>query len=189
MIHEELELILEDASEHLAKSIDHLRQELMSIRAGRATPSMLENVKVDYYGSITPLSQMASINAPQADLLVVQPWDASALADIEKAIQSANLGLNPSNDGAMIRLPVPPLSEDRRRDLVKAARTRGEDAKVAVRNVRRHAKDHVKSTQNEENLPEDMRFEAEDTLQAMTDKNIGKVDSLLDHKEAEIMEV
>ena len=154
MIHEELELILEDASEHMAKSIDHLRQELMSIRAGRATPSMLENVKVDYYGSITPLSQMASINAPQADLLVVQPWDASALADIEKAIQSANLGLNPSNDGAMIRLPVPPLSEDRRRDLVKAARTRGEDAKVAVRNVRRHAKDHVKSTQNEENLPE-----------------------------------
>ena len=114
MIHEELELILEDASEHMAKSIDHLRQELMSIRAGRATPSMLENVKVDYYGSITPLSQMASINAPQADLLVVQPWDASALADIEKAIQSANLGLNPSNDGAMIRLPVPPLSEDRR---------------------------------------------------------------------------
>jgi len=152
MIHEDLQLILEDASEHMDKTIEHLRHELMSIRAGRATPSMLENVRVDYYGSTTPLNQMASINAPQPDLLIVQPWDATALADIEKAIMSANLGLNPSNDGAMIRLPVPPLSEERRRDLVKAARTRGEEAKVSIRNVRRHAKDHLKSTQADENL-------------------------------------
>ena len=189
MIHEELQLILDDASEHMDKTIEHLRHEMMSIRAGRATPAMLENVRVDYYGSITPLSQMASINAPQPDLLVVQPWDTTALGDIEKAIQGANLGLNPSNDGAMIRLPVPPLSEERRRDLVKAARTRGEDAKVAVRNVRRSAKDHIKTTQNDENLPEDLRYEAEETLQAMTDKHITKIDSLLDNKEAEIMEV
>ncbi len=189
MIHEELQLILDDASEHMDKTIEHLRHELMSIRAGRATPSMLENVRVDYYGSTTPLNQMASINAPQPDMLIVQPWDATALADIEKAILSANLGLNPSNDGAMIRLPVPPLSEERRRDLVKAARTRGEEGKVSIRNIRRHAKDHIKSTQADENLQEDMRYEAEDQLQKMTDKHIEKVDSLLNHKEAEIMEV
>ena len=113
---------------------------------------MLENVRVDYYGSVTPLNQMASVNAPQADLLVVQPWDRAALPDIEKAIQAANLGLNPSNDGNMIRLPVPPLSEERRRDLVKAARSKGEDAKVAIRNVRRHSKDMIKTTQEEEKL-------------------------------------
>jgi len=189
MIHEDLELIVLDASEHMDKSIEHLRHELMSIRAGRASPSMLENIRVDYYGSVTPLSQMASVNAPQPDLLVVQPWDATALPDIEKAILAANLGLNPSNDGMMIRLPVPPLSEERRRDLVKAARTRGEDAKISVRNVRRHAKDEVKTTQTAENLQEDMRYEAEEQLQTMTDNHISKIESLLENKEKEIMEV
>jgi len=189
MIHEDLELILIDASEHMDKSIEHLRHDLMAIRAGRATPSMLENVRVDYYGAITPLSQMASISAPQPDLLVVQPWDASALAEIEKAILAANLGLNPSNDGGLIRLSVPPLSEERRHDLVKAARTKGEDAKVAVRNVRRHSKDHIKTTQTDENLQEDMRYEAEDQLQKMTDDHIQRIESLLEHKQAEIMEV
>lgn len=189
MIHEDLQLILEDASEHMDKSIEHLRHELVSIRAGRATPAMLENVKVDYYGSVTPLNQMASINAPQPDLLVVQPWDATALGEIEKAIQASNLGLNPSNDGQMIRLPVPPLSEERRRDLVKAAKSIGEDTKVAIRNVRRHAKDDIKKTQESENLQEDMRYEAEDQLQEMTDSHVNKVDSLLEHKEKEIMEV
>ena len=189
MIHEDLQLILEDASGHMDKSIEHLRHELVSIRAGRATPAMLENVKVDYYGSVTPLNQMASINAPQPDLLVVQPWDATALGEIEKAIQASNLGLNPSNDGQMIRLPVPPLSEERRRDLVKAAKSIGEDTKVAIRNVRRHAKDDIKKTHESENLQEDMRYEAEDQLQEMTDNHVNKVDSLLEHKEKEIMEV
>jgi len=189
MIHEDLELILEEASELMNKSIEHLRHEMVSIRAGRATPAMLENVRVDYYGSVTPLNQMASVNAPQADLLVVQPWDRAALADIEKAIQAANLGLNPSNDGNMIRLPVPPLSEERRRDLVKAARAKGEDAKVAIRNVRRHSKDMIKTTQEEEKLQEDMRYEAEERLQAMTDEHVARIDSLLDNKEKEVMEV
>jgi len=189
MIHEDLQLILEDADEHMDKSIEHLRHEMMSIRAGRATPTMLENVKVDYYGSITPLNQMASVSAPQPDLLVVQPWDRSALNDIEKAIQASNLGLNPSNDGGMIRLPVPPLSEERRKELVKAARAIGEDTKVSIRNVRRNAKDDIKKTQEAENLQEDMRYEAEEQLQVMTDKHTEKVDALLDHKEKEIMEV
>ena len=189
MINEDLQLILVEAEEHMGKSIEHLRHELISIRAGRATPTMLENVKVEYYGSITPLSQMASIGAPQADLLVVQPWDTSALADIEKAILASNLGLNPSNDGGMIRLPVPPLSEERRRELVKVARSVGEDAKVSIRNVRRQAKDDIKKTQESENLQEDMRYEAEEELQTMTDKHIEKASALLDHKEKEIMEV
>lgn len=189
MIHEDLQLILDDASEHMDKSIEHLRHELMAIRAGRATPAMLENVKVDYYGSITPLNQMASVNAPQPDLLIVQPWDKSALGEIEKAIQASNLGLNPSNDGQMIRLPVPPLSEERRRDLVKAAKALGEETKISIRNVRRSAKDDIKKTQEEEKLQEDMRYEAEEELQAMTDKHTERVDTLLNHKENEIMEV
>lgn len=189
MISDEFQMILDDAKETMDKSMEHLRHELMSIRAGRAAPSMLENVRVDYYGSNTPLSQMASISAPQPDLLVVQPWDSSVLGEVEKAIQAANLGLNPSNDGAMIRLPVPPLSEDRRRDLVKAARARGEEAKISVRNVRRQAKEMIKSTQKEEKLSEDMMYEAEELLQSMTDNHVERIDKLLDHKEEEIMEV
>ena len=189
MIHEKLTSILDDAREHMEKSFEYLLSELKSIRAGRATPAMLENVRVNYYGSQTPLNQMASVNAPQPDLLVVQPWDRSTLADIEKAIQVANLGLNPSNDGSVIRLPVPPLSEERRRDLVKSTHTRGEEAKVAIRNIRRHAKDHIRSSQKEDNLPEDMQYEADDQLQKLTDDFADKVDSLLSRKEAEIMEV
>ncbi len=189
MLHEDIELILEDAEEHMEKTLEHLRHELSAIRAGRATPAMLENVRVDYYGTQTPLNQMASVSAPQPDLLVVQPWDRSALNDIEKAIMAANIGLNPSNDGNMIRIPVPPLSEERRRDLAKTARHRGEEAKIAIRNIRRHARDEIKKTQKEEHLPEDMRFEGEERLQKLTDRYIEKVDTLLHHKEAEIMEV
>ncbi len=189
MIHESLQLVLDEATDHMEKSLEHLLGELRSIRAGRATPSMLENIRVDYYGTQTPLNQMASVNAPQPDLLVVQPWDRSALGDIEKAIQSANLGINPSNDGSMIRLPVPPLSEERRVDLVKTAKTRGEDAKIAVRNVRRHSKDQLHKTLKEENLPEDMGYEADTTLQKLTDDYSEKIDRMLQHKEQEIMEV
>jgi len=189
MVHEDLKMILDDAKEHMDKSIEHFMHELRSIRAGRASPSMLENIRVDYYGSQTPLNQMASVNAPQPDLLLVQPWDKTALGDIEKAILAANLGLNPSNDGTFIRLPVPPLSEERRKDLVKAVKSRGEEAKISIRNVRRHAKDMIKSTQKEENLPEDMAYESEEKLQKLTDEYAKKVDTLLEHKEAEIMEV
>jgi len=189
MLHDSIELILVDSEEHMAKTIDHLRAELSTIRAGRATPAMLENIRADYYGTQTPLPQMASISAPQADLLMVQPWDRSALGAIEKAIIAANIGLNPSNDGDFIRIPVPPLSEERRHDLAKAVRTRGEEAKVAVRNIRRASRDQIKSTQKDENLPEDMRFEGESRLQTLTDNEIARIDTLLDYKEAEIMEV
>lgn len=189
MVDESIQLLIGEAESSMQKTLEHLRSELNTIRAGRATPAMLENVRVDYYGSQTPLNQMASVGAPQADLLVVQPWDRSALSDIEKAITSANLGLNPSNDGSLIRIPVPPPSEERRKDLAKSARARGEEAKVSIRNIRRSAKDEIKAVQQEENLSEDMRYEGEENLQKLTDSYIEKVDALLDRKEAEIMEV
>ena len=189
MLDEMIEMILDDAKERMEKALEHLRHELNGIRAGRATPAMLENIKVDYYGSKTPLNQMASVSAPQADLLVVQPWDATALGDIEKAIVAANIGVNPSNDGNLIRVPVPPLSEERRKELAKTAGSRCEDGKVSIRNVRRHSKDEIKSTQESENLPEDMRYEGEDLLQKLTDAHIKKVEDYLDRKKKEIMEV
>ncbi len=189
MVHEDLKLILDDARESMDHSIEHFMHELRSIRAGRANPSMLENVRVDYYGSQTPLDQMASVNAPQPDLILIQPWDKTVLADVEKAILSANLGLNPSNDGTFIRLPVPPLSEERRRDLVKTVKSRGEEAKISLRNVRRTAKEMIKATQKDENLPEDMAYESEEKLQNLTNEYGKKVDEMLVHKEAEIMEV
>ena len=189
MLDEMIEMILDDAKDHMHKTMDHLRSELVAIRAGRANPSMLQNVRVDYYGTRTPLNQMASISAPQPDLLVVQPWDGSALQAIEKAIIAENLGLNPSNDGQLIRVPVPSLSEERRRDLAKKVRSRGEEAKIAVRNIRRHAKDHIKSTQEEEGLSEDERYLAEDQLQELTNTYVNQVDSILKRKEEAIMEV
>lgn len=186
---ETLQLVLDDAEEHMQKTLDHLRSELNTIRAGRATPAMLETVRVDFYGSTMPLNQMASVSAPQADLLVVQAWDRTATSAIEKAIRSANLGMNPSNDGNLIRIPVPPPSEERRIELVKGARVRGEDARVAIRNIRRTAKDQIKGIQQDEHLSEDLRYAAEEALQELTDKYVGKVDAVLEHKETEIMEV
>lgn len=189
MLDEALELILEDAKDHMDKTLDHLRAELKAIRAGRASPTMVENVRVDYYGSQTPINQMASISAPQPDLIIIQPWDRSALGTIERAIIAENLGLNPANDGSLLRIPVPPLSEERRRDLMKSARNKGEEAKVSVRNVRRHAKEEIKRTQESESLSEDMRYRAEDRLQTLTDDYTARIDKVLEHKEGEIMEV
>ena len=189
MISELLQKIIDSAQESMEKSLEHLGTSLNTVRAGRATPAMVENVNVEYYGSSTPLSQVASVSAPQPDMLIVQPWDKTALNDIEKAITAANLGLNPGNDGDFIRIPVPPLSEDRRKDLVKAAKSMGEEAKVAIRNVRRQAKDDIKKVQKEESLPEDQRFEGEEQLQKITDSNIDRIDKALDRKEKDIMEV
>lgn len=189
MLHEHLRNVISEASSTMDKAYQHLVSELHSVRAGRATPSMIENVRVEVYGSQMPLNQVASISAPQPDLIVVQAWDASSLGAIEKAIMTASMGLNPSNDGSVVRVPIPPLSEERRLDLVKTAKARGEEAKVAIRNIRRHAKDEVKSLQSDENLPEDMRYEAEESVQRITDEHIEKIDKLLQMKEAEIMEV
>lgn len=189
MLADEIKVVLDDTRAQMKKSLDHLSTELMAVRAGRAAPAMLDNVMVPYYGSSTPLNQVASVSSPSPDLLLIQAWDKSVMGDIERAIIAANLGLNPSNDGQMIRIPVPPLSEERRKDLVKTARGRGEEAKVSIRNVRRHARDVIKRTQKDDKLPEDMRFEADQTLEDLTQKYIAIIDKALDRKEVEILEV
>ena len=189
MIGPEMKHIVADTKAQMNKSLEHLAAELKAIRAGRATPSMLDNIFVEYYGSMTPLNQVASVSAPSPDMLLVQAWDRTAVASIEKAVLAANLGLNPSNDGELIRIPVPPLSEERRHDLVKATKTRGEEIKVSLRNVRRAARDEIKRIQKDEHLPEDMRFEAEERIEEMIHEYIEAVDKALSKKEIEIMEV
>lgn len=189
MIDASLERVLAEARQHMQKSIDHFAHELTHIRAGRATPAMVDEIRVEAYGQQMPLNQLATISAPQPDLIVIQPWDKGTLGAIERAIQAANLGFNPTNDGQLIRIVLPPLTEERRRELTKSARALGEEAKVAVRNIRRQAKDDIRKTTDAENLSEDMRFEAEEQLQKLTDEFTGRVDEILARKEKEIMAV
>lgn len=189
MIDPLLQALLDDAEVHMRKTLDHLDAELSTIRAGRANAAMLDGVRVDAYGSSMPLNQVASVSAPQADLITVQPWDKGQIGAIERGITLANLGLNPTNNGNSILLAIPPLTEERRRELVKSARAKGEDAKVAIRNARRHAKDALKKTATAEHLSEDTEFEAEGALQALTDAFVAKVDAALDAKEKDIMTV
>ncbi|PEN12550.1 ribosome recycling factor [Longibacter salinarum] len=181
--------VLDDADERMEEAFNFLRSEFNSIRVGRAAPAMLENVKVEYYGSVVPLNQVASVTAPQADLLVVQPFDRNAIGDIERGIMTADLGLNPNNDGEKIRIPVPPLSEERRKELAKKARERAEDAKISIRNIRRDVKDELKKTVEEHNLSEDVMYGAEEDLQEITDKYTNKSDDLLEKKTEAIMKV
>jgi ribosome recycling factor len=189
MIDAPLQGVLDEARQHMQKSLEHFAHELTHIRAGRANPTMVDEVRVEAYGQQMPLNQVASVSAPQADLIVIQPWDKSTLAPIERAIQAANLGFNPTNDGNLIRISLPPLTEERRKELAKSARAQSEDAKVAVRNVRRQAKEDIKKTTDAESLSEDMRYEAEEQLQKLTDEFTGRVDEILERKEKEILSV
>ena len=189
MIPEDLQIIIETADESMAESVQFLKNEFTNIRAGKANPSLLSNIKVDYYGTQTPLNQLATVSAPEARLLTVQPYDKSAMADIEKAIMSSPLGLNPNNDGTWIRIPLPMLSEERRKELVKTSKDIAEQARISVRNFRRDANDEIKKTVQSESLPEDSRYESEDEIQKLTDKYIKKIDELLEVKETEIMTV
>lgn len=189
MIPPELQSIINDADKKMGEAVSYYKTELSHIRAGKAKPSLLEGVKVDYYGSKTPLNQLASVSAPEARLLTIQPFDKSALEDIEKAIMSAGLGLNPSNDGNIIRVPLPILSEERRKELVKRVKELAEDARISIRNTRRDANDAVKKKVESESLPEDSRYEAEDEIQNLTDKHTNRVETLLEKKEEEIMTV
>ncbi len=169
----------------MQRSLESFKGELVKIRTGRATTALLDTVMVDYYGSITALKNMATISAPEPRLLTVQPWDITQIPAIEKAIQSSDLGLTPGNDGKMIRIPLPPLSEERRKDLVKLVKKMGEEAKVSIRNIRRDANDGLKN----ENLPEDDLRKAQAQVQKFTDENIQKIDSLLSSKEKDILNV
>ncbi|GGE46300.1 ribosome-recycling factor [Pullulanibacillus camelliae] len=181
--------IIQDTKERMGKAADALTKELGTIRAGRANPSILDRVTVNYYGADTPLNQLAGISVPEARLLTIQPYDKSILGDIEKAILMADLGLTPNNDGDIIRISIPPLTEERRKELVKQVKKSGEDAKVAVRNIRRDANDSLKKAEKDGELTEDEHRRFSDQVQKITDEAITKIDDICSNKEKEIMEV
>lgn len=187
-MNEDIQLCYDDSKDQMDKAISHLDSELIKIRAGKANPQMLEGVFVDYYGARTPLNQVSNINTSDARTLVVQPWEKTMLAPIEKAIQAANLGLNPQNDGILIRINVPALTEERRRDLVKRAKAEAENCKVTIRNVRRDANEFIRKL-GKEGIPEDEIKDAEAKIQILTDSYIAKADKLIEVKEKEIMTV
>ncbi|NQV06013.1 ribosome recycling factor [bacterium] len=179
--------LLAEADIKMTHAVEHVKNEFSTVRTGRANPAVLHRVMVDYYGSPTPLQTLASFSVPEARLLVVAPFDKSSLGDIERAIQASELGLNPSNDGTVIRLAFPQLTEDRRKDLIRVVRHMAEDGRIAVRNVRRHTKSDMESLHGE--ISDDEIRRGEDSLQDTTDKHTARIDELLGHKETELLEV
>ncbi|MBE0429291.1 MAG: ribosome recycling factor [Thermoleophilia bacterium] len=180
---------MDDGAERMDKAVIAVNNEFNTVRTGRAAPALLDRISVDYYGTRTPLRQLANVSAPEARLLVVTPYDKSALKEIEHAIMESELGLNPSNDGSLIRLAIPELTEERRRELVKVVRGLAEDGRVAVRNVRRHVLHDIKELQKEGEISEDELRRTEQELQKITDGHTRKIDEMLKRKEAEILEV
>ncbi|MCL5267734.1 MAG: ribosome recycling factor [Bacteroidetes bacterium] len=184
-----LDKIIHETEDKMKKAVEFTRQELTKLRSGKATVALLDDIKVDYYGQKMPIGQTASVNAPDAHLVVVQPWDKSMIQEIEKAILAANIGLTPSNDGSVIRLPVPPLTEERRKELVKVARKFSEDGRVTIRSIRRDSNEHLKKAEKDEHVSEDERKRGEIEVQRLTDKYIKQLDDILAGKEKEILEV
>ena len=178
-----------DAEEKMEKAVSVAKDDLMSVRTGRATPGMFSRIVVDYYGAPTPMNQLASVSIPEARMAVIKPYDASQLQALEKAIRDSDLGLNPSNDGNIIRVVIPQLSEERRRDMVKVAKGKGEDAKITIRNIRRKANEELHRINKDGEAGEDEVVRAEKELQHVTDKYVAQVDELVKHKEAELLEV
>lgn len=181
--------IKKDAHHRMLKTVETIQQEFAKIRTGRATPTLLDGIKVSYYGSMVPLSQAATITIPEPRMIAIQPWDRNMISEIEKAILKSDLGLTPSNDGTFVRIPVPELSEERRRDLAKLVKKFAEEGRIAIRNVRRDINDHLKKMQKDHEISEDELSVVLDETQEMTDKHIGEIDELLDKKEKEILEV
>jgi ribosome recycling factor len=181
--------ILKEAEAKMARAIEVAKEEFSGIRTGRANPALLNRLTVDYYGTPTPLQTLASISAPEARLLVVSPYDRNATAGIEKAIRNSDLGINPANDGQVIRLAFPPLTEERRKEYVKLTKHRAEEARTAVRNVRRHEKDAMAQLEKDGEVSQDELRRGEQRLQQLTDRYVGEVDSMLQHKERELLEV
>ncbi|MDR6224201.1 ribosome recycling factor [Desmospora profundinema] len=179
----------QDTTTRMEKTIQALKRDLASLRAGRATPSLLEKVTVEYYGSEMPINQMANVSVPEPRLLVIQPWDKSALAEIERAILKSELGLTPTNDGNLIRISIPALTEERRAELVKVVKKTGEEAKVAIRNIRRDANEEVKKMEKNGELSEDELRRSQDEIQKLTDRFIKEADQVVEDKEKEVMEV
>lgn len=181
--------VLNDADQHMGKAVEALKRDLSTIRTGRASPALVERLMVEYYGTPTPLIQLASVAVPEARQLLIQPYDTSSIGSIERAISKSDLGLTPNNDGRAIRLNLPALTEERRRDLVKVARRKTEDARIAVRNIRRQANDDLREAEREKLVSEDERKRGEERLQKLTDSYIVELDQIGERKEAEIMEV
>ena len=179
--------ILKNVKAEMDKSIESLEKEFSKVRTGRASVSLLDGVRVDYYGTPTPLNQLATISIPESRLITIQPWDATVLKEIEKAIQKADLGLTPGSDGKIIRVAIPPLTEERRKELVKLVKKMSESAKVAIRNHRRKANDDLKALKNDKKINEDDHFKTQDEVQKVTDDYIKKCDDLTKHKEDEIL--
>ncbi len=181
--------VIADAKAHMQKAVESAKREFAGVRTGRASPALLERVMVDYYGVPTPVTQVATVTVPDPRLLVVQPWDKSLVREIERAIQKSELGLTPSNDGIVIRLPIPTLTEERRRDLVKVVRKQAEEARVAIRNIRRDRKETLEKRGKKGEISEDESRRGIEELQKITDRYTGEIDALLAAKEKEIMEV
>jgi ribosome recycling factor len=184
-----VETALADAGQKMEKAITVLKDDLGSIRTGRATPALLSRLVVEYYGTQVPLQQLASFSVPEPRTLLVQPYDKNAIGAMEKAIMASELGITPSNDGNVIRLSFPPLTEERRKDLIKLVHQRGEDARVAVRNIRRHSKDELERLERDASISEDELMRSEKELQKVTDKHIAEIDEIVAHKERELKEI
>ena len=181
--------LLQDAREHMEKSVESTRVKFQSVRTGRASPALLDRITVDYYGAVTPLKQLSTINAPEARLLTVQPYDKGSIKMIERAIMESDLGLTPNNDGAIIRLQIPELNEERRKQLVKVVRQMTEEGRIALRNIRRDVMHDLKELRDEGEAGADDEHRAEDALQKLTDDKVKELDAILKNKEAEILEV
>jgi len=180
---------LNDAKVRMKKAVELLRQELSKMRTGRASLAVLDDVRVEYYGNPTPLNQVATLATPDPRLITIQPWESNLIGAIEKAILKADIGLNPTNDGRLIRLPIPALTEERRKELVKFIKKHGEESKIAVRNIRRDANEHLKKLEKESNLPEDESKKAHNDVQKLTDDFVKEIDGVVANKDKEIMTV
>lgn len=180
--------IFQETEDNMGKSIEALKNEFKRVRTGRASLSILDPIRVDYYGTLTPLNQMASLSVPESRLITIQPWDVSVIKDIEKAILKSDLGLTPSNDGKLIRIAIPPLTEERRKQLVRSIQKKSEEFKIAVRNIRRDANELLKSLKKDGEISEDDAFRAQDQVQKITDEHIQLIDDICQEKEKEILE-
>jgi len=183
-----MDLIYKDTKDKMEKAVVSLKQEFSRLRTGRATPALLDGIRVEYYGSLTPLNQVANISVPDPKMIVIQPWDHNAVTAIEKAIIKSELGLNPQTDGKLIRVPIPSLTDERRRDLTKLVKKLSEDTKVSIRNIRRQANDNIKAKEKDKSISEDDCKKGQDHIQKQTDDYIAQVDKLMQVKEKEILE-
>src|SRR5215813_13737244 len=185
----EIKDVVNDARKRMDSAVEDVRKKLASVRTGKASVNLLDNVKVEYYGTEMPLNQVATIHAPEPTLITLQPFDPSQLGPIEKAIRASDLGLNPANDGKLIRVPIPPLTEERRKQMVKVVHEIAEEHRTAIRNIRRDANDHIKKMLKDKTVSEDAEKDGLDQIQKLTDQHISKINDLSDHKEKEVMTV